>query len=129
MKSYATICSLLLVFALMGCATTNSSSSREEDENNIVLVKDLPNYINTLPRISVQGSQVYNTSASSISGTTSPLFVLDGIQIGRSLYDVMSLLNENQAVKVEFLKISRATIRYGEEGRNGVILINREQDG
>lgn len=128
MKSYLLIlCSIFAVGIFTACSSSNNTVSDQQEERSTILVKDLPEYINSIPRLSVQGYEVVNTATSTIRGNTSPLFVLDGIQMGRSLYGILNVLNENQTISVEFLKSSRATIRYGEEGRNGVILIKREQ--
>lgn len=123
---------IMLLIATVACSTTQNSgktSSSASSDSNVVLAKDLPRYIDSLSRLSVRGSEVINTSTSTISGTTAPLFVLDDIQIGRSFSQVMRLLNDNQAVSVEFLTTRRATIRYGEEGRNGVLILSRVQGG
>ena len=124
----------ILFFALLAfataCATTGKTGSSSSEKDSLVLVKNLPLHIDTLPRLSVSGTginaRVVNTSSTTFQGTTSPLLVLDGVTIGRSLGRVMTLLDQNQRVEVEFLKTRRATVRYGEEGRNGVILIKTQ---
>lgn len=131
MKTYLSVFSVLC-FALLfaACATTEKSSTSDTRESSsAILVKDLPNYIHSLPRLSVNGYGVTNVAASSYAKSKSPLFVLDGVRVGRSLYAVESVLNQNEPVSVEFLKISKATVRYGEEGRNGVIIVNRVRGG
>lgn len=132
MKPSLKLLSIIVLLATFACSTTQNSgktSSSTSSDSNVVLAKDLPRYIDSLSRLSVRGSEVFNTSTSTISGTTAPLFVLDDIQMGRSFSQVMRLLNDNQAVSVEFLTTRRATIRYGEEGRNGVIILSRIQGG
>lgn len=124
----------LLLAVSVACSTSNKTSSYGSDNNRtIVIAKNLPRYIDKLSRLTVRGSgdnlQVINTSANTITGTSEPLFVLDGIQMGRSLSQLMRLLDENQALSVEYLTTRRATIRYGEEGKNGVIILNRQQGG
>ena len=132
MKNSLKLLSIIVLVATVACSTTNNSgktSSSDSDNSNTVLAKDLPRYIDNISRLSVRGSEVINTSTSTISGTSAPLFVLDDIQIGRSLSQVMRLLNSEQAVSVRFLTSRRATIRYGEEGRNGVLILSRVQGG
>lgn len=128
------IAAVFLLVVSVACSTTrNRSSSSDNDSSSIVLAKDLPRYVDNLPRISVRGTgdnvSAVNTSASTFSGSLAPLFVLDDIQIGRSFARVMRLLDDGQAVSVEYLTTSRATIRYGEEGSNGVIILRRVQGG
>lgn len=130
MKTSFKLLSILLLITFFGCSTTgNSNSSSNQDEDKIVIAKDLPYHIDSLPRLSVRGSgnnvSVQNTSSSTIMGETRPLFVLDGIQMGRELSQIMQLLSPQQELTVDFLSTRMGTIRYGESGKNGVIMINR----
>lgn len=134
MNIYLRIILILLLNILLACSISNkTSTSGQDNKGTIVLAKDLPRYIDKLSRLTVRGSgsnlQVINTSANTITGTSEPLFVLDDIQIGRNFSDVMQLLDENQALHVEYLTTRRATVRYGEEGKNGVIILRRQQGG
>lgn len=134
MKHYLKITCALLLLISVACSSSNKTGKAGSSEaRTIVLAKNLPRYIDKLSRLSVRGSgnnlQVINTSANTITGVTEPLFVLDDIQIGRSLAQVMQLLNENQALSVEYLTTRSATVRYGEEGKNGVIILNRHHGG
>lgn len=134
MNNYLKISLLLLLAISVACSSSNkTSSASQSDKETIVLVKNLPRYIDKLPRLTVRGSgnslQVINTSANTITGPSEPLFVLDGVQMGRSLSQLMRLLDENQSLSVKYLTTSRATVRYGEGGKNGVIILNRQQGG
>lgn len=134
MKTSFKLGGILILMVTVACSTSrNRSSSSNNDSSSVVLAKDLPRYVDRLPRISVQGSgdnvRATNTSASTFSGSTAPLFVLDNIQIGRSFAEVMRILDDNQAISVEYLTTRRATIRYGEAGNNGVIILKRVQGG
>jgi len=64
------------------------------------------------PQISIRGT---NT----ISGTTSPLIVLDGIIFRRNIVDI----NINDVESVDILKDASAAAIYGSQASNGVILI------
>ena len=64
------------------------------------------------PDISIRGR-------TSISGTTSPLIVLDGIIFRGNLVDI----NMNDVESIDVLKDASATAIYGSEASNGVILI------
>ena len=134
MKTTIRLVTILLLTVLVACSTSrNRSSSSDNDNGSVVLAKDLPRYVDRLPRISVQGSgdnvRATNTSSTTFMGSTAPLFVLDNIQIGRNFAEVMRILDDNQAVSVEYLTTRRATIRYGEDGNNGVIILKRVQGG
>lgn len=116
---------------MLGCATSKSNhrtSPNAKKNSSNIKVRSLANYIGTIPRLTIRGSagnvQVFNSAVNTIQLDRRPLFVLDGVQVGRDFSQVLTYLNEDAYVTVEFLKISRATIRYGEEGRNGVLLIN-----
>lgn len=69
--------------------------------------------------------KVINTSVSTFSGEVSPLFVLDGVQLGRDFSKIMLLLDEQQGVIVEFITTREATVKYGEAGKNGILIINK----
>lgn len=70
------------------------------------------------PSMSIRGR-------SSISGTTSPLIVLDGIIYNGSLVD----LNTNDIQSIDVLKDASAAAIYGSQASNGVILITTKTGG
>lgn len=126
MRLFSLIFLLAATVTLMGCATSgNTTKSADRQDDSYVNVDQLANYIDTLPRLSVNGTNVVNTSRSTVEGTPNPLFVIDGVQIGRDFGQVLRLLDQNQQVKVDFLTSSRATTRYGEAAKNGVIIIKK----
>lgn len=67
----------------------------------------------------------------SISGTSEPLYIVDGIQIsnGGGITDVspLSTINPNDIESVEVLKDASATAIYGARGSNGVVLITTKR--
>lgn len=130
MRLLTTIFAFIVTITLVSCSTSNnmstSSSSSDNNENKYVRVDQLANHINTLPRLTVRGDNVINTTANTIEGTPNPLFVIDGVQMGRDFGQILQVLDQNKEVIVEFLSSSRATTRYGEEGRNGVIIIKTQ---
>lgn len=130
MKTYQNILSFLLLTALVSasCSTTERGKKGplvSDNSKYAVEVKNLSDHLNSIPRLSVIGNQIYNTSASSFETDTSPLFIVDEVQVGRDLEQVLRLLDSNQVVIVEFIKMSPATVRYGEAGRNGAIIISK----
>jgi TonB-linked SusC/RagA family outer membrane protein len=60
----------------------------------------------------------------SISGSTTPLYVLDGVPIESSVFQSM---NPNDFESISVLKDAAATSLYGSRGSNGVILINSKK--
>lgn len=71
------------------------------------------------------GSTVRIRGLSSISGSNSPLVVLDGIPVG----EAGSLRNINPAMieSIEVLKDASSTAIYGSRGANGVIMVTTKQ--
>lgn len=60
----------------------------------------------------------------SISGTTAPLYILDGVPIEESQF---STINPNDLASVDVLKDAVATAIYGSRGSNGVIVLNSKR--
>ncbi len=81
------------------------------------------------------GVNFYIRSKSSINGDNSPLFVVDGMPFNTSTNSIAGFesgiesssrgldLDPNNIAKVEVLRGLGATVLYGQEGRNGVVLI------
>ncbi len=82
------------------------------------------------------GFQIRIRGNNSINAGTTPLFVIDGVQMdissgevassgttGSGTYDPLSFLNPNDIESVEVLKDASATAIYGAQGANGVIII------
>lgn len=130
MKSLIFSTALSLVLLLTACSgTKNSVNNQAERKGSTVKVSNLLHHLDSIPRLRVEGhgynAIVLNSSVSSFHGGLTPLFILDGIQVGIDYREVAPLLSQNEYVTVQFLTTRRATIRYGEAGRNGVIIINR----
>lgn len=74
--------------------------------------------------------------ASSVSGGTSPLYVVDGVMMGGESDEVsaagwfgdteldpLSMINPDDILSIEVLKDASATAIYGSRGANGVIIV------
>ncbi len=61
-----------------------------------------------------------------INGSTEPLFVIDGVQMGSSAF---RSLNPNEIESVNVLKDAGATAVYGNRGANGVIVVTTKRGG
>lgn len=130
LNTYLKVFGIVLLLSVTACSTTNNRSGPLIDiRNSIIPARELPYHIDKISRLSVQGSginiKVINTSVSTFSGEVSPLFVLDGVQLGRDFSKIMLLLDEQQGVIVEFITIREATVKYGEAGKNGILIINK----
>lgn len=64
-------------------------------------------------------SAVYIRGIATINGTSKPLYVIDGVQVG----DNANFLNPSDVERMEVLKDASATAIYGSAGANGVIMI------
>lgn len=65
-------------------------------------------------------ANVYIRGYTSISGSTTPLYIIDGIPVESSVF---STLNPNDFESVDVLKDASATSLYGSRGANGVVII------
>ncbi len=67
------------------------------------------------------GSEVIIRGIGSINGKTSPLYVVDGVQLGADEFS--KFYNQNDIASATVLKDAGATALYGNKGSNGVIVI------
>jgi TonB-dependent SusC/RagA subfamily outer membrane receptor len=67
----------------------------------------------------------------SLNGTSEPLYIVDGVQIGNSggvnEISPLSTINPNDIESVDILKDASATAIYGARGANGVVLITTKR--
>lgn len=78
---------------------------------------------NAIPSLLIRGANTLITNDSE-EGVNNPLIILDGVQISlQELYD----LDIFDIERVDVLKDASATILYGEEGANGVIVVERKR--
>lgn len=79
------------------------------------------------------GMQILIRGRGSISASSSPIYIIDGIQI-RTDYtsalvpdNALTSINPNDIESIEVLKDASATALYGAQGANGVVLITTRQ--
>jgi TonB-linked SusC/RagA family outer membrane protein len=70
---------------------------------------------NATPNIEIRGDR-------SINGSSTPLYIIDGIQGGN-----LNTLNPNDIESIEFLKDASSTAIYGSQGANGVIIVTTKK--
>ncbi|MCB9277250.1 MAG: TonB-dependent receptor plug domain-containing protein [Lewinellaceae bacterium] len=104
-------------------STSTDISEKAEYNPDKVSSREVPqalnlrDYLARVPGVMVDG---YNVS---IRGGGPPLFVIDGVQAGRSLAQAESLVSVHDIDYVEVLKSPTDLAMYGRLGGNGVIRI------
>ena len=122
-------------------AVTSLRSQSLEDDNSASLTGMLIGRIPGVHAVSTGGAPGAKTNiiirgASSVSGGTSPLYVVDGVmmggssnevsaagRVGDSSLDPLSLINPEDIASMTVLKDASATAIYGSRGANGVIIV------
>ena len=103
-------------------STSGTINTVERDrtmENSNISVLDM---LRRVPGIEIGGgNSITIRGATSLSLSTEPLFVLDGVPVGTG-YQSVSAMNPNDIKRISVLKGSSASI-YGSQGANGVIVI------
>lgn len=121
MKNTLSIGIFFLSLFLFSCS---SSSSIQNGERTYSSVMD---YLQTVSGIRVLGSgtntKVVLTSVGTSAGNSvnSPLYVIDGQQIGNTFRDAEERVNPNDIKRVKVWSVGDATIRFGINGSNGAI--------
>lgn len=129
--TYLQILALVVAVTITGCSTTGhgvssgvQNSSKEVAVTNASI--ELSDYLRRVPGVTVMGNgpnaRVTIRGVNTFLGSTSPLFVLDGVKVGRSFQAVYSSVNMHDVSSIEVLKGPDASA-YGVEGGNGVVLI------
>jgi TonB-linked SusC/RagA family outer membrane protein len=109
-------------------SVTSINSERLENKPNVSVAQALEG---SLPGVNVttsgagaeQSIDIQIRGRNSISASTSPLLVVDGIPYNGSLSEI----NPNDIQSIEVLKDASSTAIYGSRGSNGVILITSKR--
>lgn len=122
-------------------SVTSIRSKTLEDDKSVSFTGMLTGRIPGVHAVSTGGAPGAKTNiiirgASSVSGGTSPLYVIDGVmmdgsssevsaagRIGDGALDPLSMLNPDDIASMEVLKDASATAIYGSRGANGVIIV------
>lgn len=143
---------LLLLFSLGACGGTQKSVDSDMGSINVYNAEEtaereakaaensavasiavetqnlsLADMLRRVAGVQVSGSgesaSVMVRGGGSMSGSNSPLFVIDNNPIGNSYTQVAGLIEPNDIDKISVLKDASATSRYGMRGSAGVIII------
>jgi len=133
MKFFPHILLIASFIVYAGCAT--SSSVTHERPGSSVNIHNpnlgLDEYLNRLSGVRVYGTGQYARiqirGGSSFELPHTPLFVLDGIRLGRDFSSVYRMVDMNKVNSVRVLNTSRATFLYGHDGYAGAIEIITEE--
>lgn len=134
MKTAATFLLLVFAFTLHGCAGAGATSDNSSSRSGSEVYIDNPNisldlYIRKLSGVRVTGSGssariiVRGADSSTFQSDPSPLFVLDGVRIGRDFSQVFRMVSTHNVNSLKLIRSNRATVQYGHEGSSGVIEI------
>lgn len=138
---------VIAVFASL-CAACASSNQLAKDQSSTPANLDggsagnevevtqanlsLADYLRRIPGVKVQGSgnsaKVLVRSASTVSLTTEPLFVIDNVPIGNSYSQIVNMISVNDIQNVRVLKSGGEAAAYGTRGSNGVVLIRTKKN-
>lgn len=114
-----------LGLALASCSTSQPAGQTAGDPRqpgaDTIEVQNaltLADYLQRVPGVNFNG---YNVS---IRGAGPPLYIVDGVWIGRSYFEAANAVSIHDIASVEVLKDPSETAMYGRQGGNGVILIH-----
>lgn len=136
MKCRGVYCYLLvmaLALLVLSCGTSGTGARESETAygSSSILVDnpsiDLTEYLRRIPGVQVTGqgasARVTIRGINTILGDPTPLFVIDGVRVGRNFDRVYTFVNMHNVTSIEVLKGPEAST-YGVEGGNGVIIIH-----
>ena len=106
-------------------AATTISSEKLEAKPNASVIQTLQGQVAGLDIVTGSGqpgatSEINLRGVGSISGSTQPLFIIDGVVVDA---DIVRSLNSNEISSTSVLKDAGATSIYGSRGANGAIVI------
>ncbi len=123
---------ILFVFAIcMAFISCNSStvnkgpnqSEAVESPEEFIFYNDLGDYLRRVPGLQFNDGYFRIRGPQSLTQTTEPLYVIDGVMIGNSFSRANGLIDANNIARVNVLKSVDSTSQYGMRGSSGVIEI------
>lgn len=116
MKNTLSIGIFFLSLFLFSCSSTSISGVQSIERTYSSVI----DYLQTVSGIRILGSGT-KTKVVITSVGTSPLYVIDGQQIGNTFRDAEERVNPNDIKRVKVWSVGDATIRFGINGSNGAI--------
>jgi len=132
MKSYTTLSIIFTVLFLLfmsSCATTERTSDADKIDELLIENPDLElkDYLRRLSGVNVteRGGEVrvMLRGATSLTGDNSPLFVVDGTQVGTTYDAVSNAVSVRDIQSINVMRSSEAMTTFGMRASNGAILI------
>lgn len=133
MKIILTIFFFVSTILLTGCASSgNTSKDVKEKLGSSVEIHNpnlgLDEYLRRLSGVRVHGSgpfaKIQMRGQSSLELSSTPLFVMDDIRLGRDFDNVYRVVDMNLVNNLRAVNSSKATLYYGHDGYAGVIEIS-----
>ena len=122
-------CLIVVAIALQSCFTTQEGVEKEKPKME-VFYQELADRLRA-EGINVMGSgenvSIVIRGIQTITGDTRPIFVIDGLNMGRDYNLVNNAINVNNIKRVKVLRGKSETALYGEAGNNGVILLTMKK--
>lgn len=126
---------------VMACASSQPSSSNNTSSvnsaSNITPTTSnlsLADYLKRVPGVQVveNGSgggqtQILVRGNNTIGENREPLFVINGVNVGKGYENAAPLVDINDVASVQVLKSGQETAPYGMQGTNGVIVIRTKK--
>jgi len=137
MKQALTILIIVTTILLTGCASAgNAAKDVNEKPGSSINIHNpdlgLDEYLRRLSGVRVYGSgqfaKIQMRGRSSLELSSTPLFVMDDIRLGRDFDNVYRVVDMNIVNNLKAIHSSKATIYYGHDGHAGVIEINTKDD-
>lgn len=123
---------LLLIIPVLifsSCATSGSTADAERIDELLIENPDLTlkDYLRRLSGINISESggevRVMIRGAQSISGDNSPLFIVDGTQVGTSFSAFENSVSVRDIESIRVVRSSEAMTTYGMRASNGAIVV------
>jgi outer membrane cobalamin receptor len=137
MKNYLTILAVILSIFLM--ASCSQQSSRAVNINNrnsdadVTSYSNLADFLRKKTNLDIRSNgdgdnvKILVRGMSTMTSGTSPIFIVDGVNMGTSYSRANQAVDPSALHKVKVLKSLAETTIYGLQGVNGVIVVNTKQ--
>ena len=135
MKNSLLFCAIFLLGSLLltSCSTSRSdAASGEPKKTKLIGEGQLNNSLADLLRkntpLNIQGQhpnvKIDIRGINTIKGDTRPFFIIDGTRLGRSYIQAHNAVNLGNVKSIRILRSLSQLAVYGEDGVNGVIIID-----